>query len=138
MPTSASIPAPPRLLPALLADEKTAGFQVTIRNYVASLGHKIWDRSAKPNDGAYAPAREYPAYVDHENVRLFRRDPEIYFTGRVHETVGWQIVALKRKIGAPKLLIHHLGMIRDDEERARKILFYLELGKQKVRRYARK
>src|SRR6202044_351996 len=32
-----------KLLPALLADEKAAGFQVTIRNYVASLGHKIWD-----------------------------------------------------------------------------------------------
>lgn len=121
-----------KVLPALLADEKAAGFQVTIRNYVASLGHKIWDRSAMPNTGAYAPARKYPAYVDHENVWLFRRDPEIYFTGRVHQTVGWRIVALKRKIGSPKLLIHHLGMIRDDEERARKILFYLELGKQKV------
>jgi tetratricopeptide (TPR) repeat protein len=121
-----------KLLPTLLGDEKAAGFQVTIRNYVATLGHKIWDRTAKPNTGGYGPAREYPAYVDHENVRLFRRDPEIYFTGRVHETVGWRIVALKRKIGSPKLLIHHMGMIRDDEERARKILFYLELSKQKV------
>lgn len=125
-------PGAAKVLPALLADREAAGFQVTIRNYVANLHHKIWDRQASPNTGAYAPARAYPAYVDHENVRLFRRDPEIYFTGRVHETVGWQILALKRRIGAPRLLIHHLGMIRDDEERARKILFYLVLGRQKV------
>lgn len=120
------------LLPALLSRRDAAGFQVTIRNYVATLAHKVWDRPAKPNDSAYAPARIYPAYVEHENVRLFRHDPEIYFTGRVHETVGWQILAAQRVIAGCKLLIHHMGMVRDDEERARKILFYLELGRKKV------
>jgi glycosyltransferase involved in cell wall biosynthesis len=77
-------------LPRLLADAAVAGYQVTIRNYVRSLANKIWDRSAKPNFSTYAPAARYPAFIDHENVRLFRRDPEIYFSGRVHETVGWQ------------------------------------------------
>ena len=120
------------VLPALLAHRAAAGFQVIIRNYVSTLAHKIWDRPAKPNDSAYAPARCYPAYVEHENVRLFRRDPEIYFTGRVHETVGWQILAAKRTIANSNLVIHHMGMVRGDEERARKILFYLELGRQKV------
>ncbi len=105
---------------------------MTIRNYVATLAHKVWDRPAKPNDSSYAPARIYPAYVEHENVRLFRHDPEIYFTGRVHETVGWQILAAKRAIASCNLLVHHMGMVHDDEERARKILFYLDLGKQKV------
>ena len=51
-------PGAAKVLPALLADEKAAGFQVTIRNYVATIGHKIWDRPAKPNTGTYAPARE--------------------------------------------------------------------------------
>ncbi len=121
------------LLPSLLSHRATAGFQVIIRNYVCTLAHKIWDRPAKPNDSAWGPATSYPAYVEHENVRLFRRDPDIYFTGRVHETVGWQILAAKRPIATSNLIIHHMGMVRDDEERARKILFYLELGRQKVR-----
>jgi len=70
--------------------------------------------------------------VDHENVRLFRRDPAIRFSGRVHETVGWSILAAHRKIATANLVIHHMGMLGDPEERARKILFYLELGKQKA------
>jgi Tfp pilus assembly protein PilF len=119
------------VLPALLA-KRVDGFQVTIRNYVSSLATRLWDRAAKPNSGAYPPARQYAAYVDHENVRLFRRDPEIYFKGRVHETVGWRILDSKRTLATANFIIHHMGMVRDYEEQARKLLFYLELGRQKV------
>jgi glycosyltransferase involved in cell wall biosynthesis len=121
------------ILPALLASESVAGYQVIIRNYVNSLDTKIWDRRAKPNDSGYAPARDSAGYVDHENVRLFRRDPAIYFTGRVHETVGWRILNAKRTIANSRLIVHHLGMLRPAEERARKLLFYRDLGRQKVK-----
>ncbi|MGH9685663.1 MAG: glycosyltransferase [Candidatus Acidiferrales bacterium] len=120
------------VLPALMARKEVDGYQVAIRNYVPTLAHKLWDRSAVPNDSTYAPARHAPAYVDHENVRLFRRDPQIRFTGRVHETVGWSILSSHRKLATANLMIHHMGMLGDPEERARKILFYLDLGKQKV------
>lgn len=120
------------VLPALLARKDVGGYQVTIRNYVPTLAHKMWDRSAVPNDSAYAPAKHAAAYVDHENVRLFRRDRAIRFSGRVHETVGWSILSAQRKIATANLVIHHMGMLGDPEERARKILFYLELGKQKA------
>ncbi|MGH9738536.1 MAG: glycosyltransferase [Candidatus Acidiferrales bacterium] len=119
-------------LPALMARKEVDGYQVAIRNYVPTLAHKLWDRSAVPNDSSYAPARHAAAYVDHENVRLFRRDPQIRFAGRVHETVGWSILSSHRKLATANLMIHHMGMLGDAEERARKILFYLELGKQKV------
>jgi tetratricopeptide (TPR) repeat protein len=121
------------VLRRLLANQRAAGYQVIIRNYVMSLQTKIWDRAARPNDGLYVPARDAVAYVDHENVRLFRRCPEIFFTGRVHETVGWQILAAKRTIGSSNLKIHHMGMLRDAEERARKLLFYRDLGREKVK-----
>jgi tetratricopeptide (TPR) repeat protein len=120
------------LLPALLVNPRVAGYQVTLRNYVTSLTSRVWDRPARRNDSSYLPARIYPAYIDHENVRLFRRHPEIYFTGRVHETVGWRILSGKRGIGNSGLIIHHMGMVRDSTERARKNLFYLGLGKQKA------
>lgn len=125
-------PGAPVVLPGLLDRKDVDGYQVTIRNYVPTLAHKLWDRSAVPNNSEYAPARHAAAYVDHENVRLFRRDPEIRFTGRVHETVGWSILSSNRKIATARLIIHHMGMLGDPEERARKILFYLELGRQKV------
>jgi tetratricopeptide (TPR) repeat protein len=120
-------------LPPLVANRNMAGYQVIIRNYVNSLDTKIWDRPAKANDSSYVPARDCAGYIDHENVRLFRRDPEIYFTGRVHETVGWRIISTERKLGNSQLIVHHMGMLRDAEERARKLLFYRELGRQKVR-----
>lgn len=119
-------------LPTLLGNRSVAGYQVTIRNYVSDASKKIWDRPSHPNDGAYAPARQYPAYVDHENVRLFRRDPEIYFMGRVHETVGWRIRQTKRSLSNANFCIHHFGMVRGEEILAKKILFYRELGLQKI------
>jgi glycosyltransferase involved in cell wall biosynthesis len=119
-------------LPALLGDRNVAGYQVTIRNYVADMTKKVWDRPSRPNDGAYAPARAYPAYIDHENVRLFRRDAEIYFVGRVHETVGWRIKETGGKLGAADFYIHHFGMVRGEEVLKRKILLYRDLGLKKI------
>ncbi|HKV47570.1 MAG TPA: glycosyltransferase [Candidatus Acidoferrales bacterium] len=119
-------------LPALLANRSVAGYQVTIRNYVADASKKIWDRPSHPNDGSYAPSRSYPAYIDHENVRLFRRDPEIYFVGRVHETVGWRIKDTGRKLGTADFCIHHFGMVRGEDILRKKILFYRDLGQQKI------
>jgi Tfp pilus assembly protein PilF len=126
-------PHAPAILPALLANDSVCGYQVIIRNYVNTLDTKIWDRPARSNDSGYAPARDSAGYVDHENVRLFRRDPAIYFTGRVHETVGWQILNAQRKIAHSHLIVHHMGMLRPADERARKLLFYRDLGRQKVK-----
>jgi tetratricopeptide (TPR) repeat protein len=125
-------PGATRHMATLLADARTSGYQVAIRNWVTSLATTVWDRSAVANDGSYEPARHFPGYVDHENVRLFRRSPDIYFTGRVHETVGWRIQESGGTIGNSPLLIHHMGMVRDAHVRARKIQFYRDLGKLKV------
>jgi len=119
-------------IPPLLASPNVAGYQVPIRNYVLSLEDRIWDRPAKPNDGALAAASAYPAFVEHENVRLFRRDPQIYFVGRVHESVGPRIEECGLRLGFATFVIHHFGLAADAETRARKNRFYRELGKLKV------
>ena len=117
---------------SLIADQSTDAYQVTIRNYVLSLEDRIWDRAAKPNESEFAAARSYPAYVDHENVRLFRRVPEIYFVGRVHESVGPRVVETHRKLGHADFLIHHFGLVVNAETRARKNHFYRRLGREKL------
>ncbi|MCH8268977.1 MAG: glycosyltransferase family 2 protein, partial [Acidobacteria bacterium] len=126
-------PAAGRLLPALLEQTGADGYQVTIRNYLWSLSERVWDRPAKPNDSSLPAARKYPGYVEHENVRLFRRHPDIYFVGRVHETVGSRILETRKTLGHASFLIHHFGLAADAEIRARKNRLYRDMGRQKVR-----
>ena len=123
----------PRQIRELLAKDSAAGFAVTIRNYVLSLDERIWDRAATPNDGLVPCAVKYPAFIEHENIRLFRRDTDIYFVGRVHESVGPRIQELGRTIAPANFFIHHFGLAADAETRARKNNFYRELGRQKIR-----
>ncbi len=118
---------------SLFASDLADGYQVTIRSYVLSLEDRIGDRAAKPNDFRFPAARAYAAYVEHENVRLFRRDPELYFVGRVHESVSTRILETGRKLGHAPFCIHHFGMVADAETRARRNHFYRRLGRRKLR-----
>ena len=120
-------------IPGLLNDSSAGGYQVSIRNYVLSLEDRVWDRPAVPNDSSLAAARPYPAYVEHQNVRLFRRNPEVYFVGRVHESVGPRLQQLGRNIAEAPFWIHHFGLAASAKERERKNLLYRELGSQKIR-----
>jgi tetratricopeptide (TPR) repeat protein len=119
-------------IPDLLIDASIVAYQVTIRNYVLTLEDRLWDRPAVPNDSSLAAAKPYPAYVEHQNVRLFRRAPEVYFVGRVHESVGPRLQQLGRKIGDAPFLIHHFGLAASAKERERKNILYRELGRQKI------
>jgi len=119
-------------IPPLLKKQNIAGYQVTLRNYVLSVNDRIWDRPAKPNDSRLSAARQYPAYVEHQNVRLFRCHPEIRFVGRVHESVGPEILRRRRRLGNASFLIHHFGLAASQETRAAKNFLYRELGRQKI------
>ncbi|HXX44786.1 MAG TPA: glycosyltransferase [Candidatus Acidoferrales bacterium] len=121
-----------KTIPGFVAATNLAGYMVAIRNYFLSLDDRIWDEPAKPNDSTLPAAKAYPAYVDHENVRLFRRDPRIYFVGRVHESVGSRIEECGMRLGRARFLIHHFGLAADANTRARKNRFYHELGRLKV------
>jgi glycosyltransferase involved in cell wall biosynthesis len=118
--------------PSLLASTPAAGFQVTIRNYVLSLDDRVWDRPATPNDSSLPLAAKYPAFVEHQNVRLFRRAADVYFVGRVHESVGPRLVELGRKIARAPFFIHHFGLAASAETRERKNHLYRELGRAKI------
>lgn len=107
-------------------------FQVTIRNYMDSPAARIWDRPAQPNDGRWPEAAGYPAFVEHQNVRLFRRCSELYFVGRVHESVGPRVRAAGLKLAEARGLIHHFGLARGHELAAAKNRYYRELGRRKA------
>ncbi|MGH9475187.1 MAG: glycosyltransferase [Terriglobales bacterium] len=123
-------PCPRRRWQAQMAGSADA-FQVTIRNYVNSLEAYIWDRPARPNDGAWPQAKAYPGFIEHQNVRLFRRHPELYFLGRVHESVGARVAPAGLRLGEAAGRIHHFGMVKPPAVIAAKNHLYRELGRRK-------
>lgn len=125
-------PSASHYLPGLMEQERVTGYLTAIRNYVLSPRDRVWDQLSVPNDTDFEGARGYPAYVEHQNVRLFRRSSEIFFVGRVHETVGTSIEISGGKLRPCPLLIHHFGLAADPETKARKNQLYREMGRQKL------
>jgi glycosyltransferase involved in cell wall biosynthesis len=122
-------------LPAMLGNKNSAGYQVVIRNYVNSPNERIWDQAPKLNDCLLPSASAYPAFVEHQNVRLFRRSPEVYFVGRVHESVGPRIEAIGGVLSQANFVIHHFGLAVDETTKARKNHMYREMGRQKIQEF---
>ena len=119
-------------LPRLLNAPATDGYSVTIFDYVVSVDVNISDFPTKINRSGFAPARRFPAYVEHTNIRLFRRRPEIYFVGCIHETVGPRILQTGGVLAKADFVIHHFGLTADAATRARKSLPYRLLLHKKV------
>jgi hypothetical protein len=127
-------PSAATVLPALLHDEGNLGYQFPIWNYVSSLTNRFWDTPAQPNPHRLLAAQSFPAYVEHKNVRLFRRHPEIFFEKLVHEGVADRMRRLGFKVGQADCIIHHLGVAEDSAaERLRKNQLYRILGQEKLR-----
>lgn len=122
------------LFPSHLGAKHVMAYSVRIRNYVLDPGSRLWDQDSKKNISPPPFAVEFPAYVEHTNARLFRRHPELYFEGCVHETVTCRLERLGMKVNDAKFVIHHLGFAHDDKETmAGKAVYYRELGREKVR-----
>jgi len=121
-----------RNIPQLLDAADVGGYVTPIRNYVGARFSRAWDRLSVPNDGRHPRAKGAPAYFTHENCRLFRRHPKIYFTGRVHELVENQVSALGLKLGSANFCIHHFGQLAEEQVKDSKAVLYLELLRLRV------
>jgi Tfp pilus assembly protein PilF len=124
-----------QIVPRLLKPPAIDGYLATIRNYlfhVQDVQDGVWDFPAKPNRSRLESAKRFPAYVEQKNVRLFRRRPQFYFAGCVHESVRPQIVKTGGILGKANFLIHHFGLVVDGAVWARKRQLYWELGRKKV------
>ncbi len=127
-------PAAHSWIRAELADPKAEGYIVPVRNYL-----KPWDN---PLTGVFplASAERHPrahdavAYVHSEVIRLFRREPDIYYVGHVHEQVEYRMIELGRPIGRAGFFIHHFGWyLIDDNGMKRKRKLYHDLLERKVK-----
>ncbi len=119
-------------IPGLLQSTGVGGYVTPIRNYVPSRFTRAWDRVAVPNDYRHSRATNAPAFVAHENCRFFRRHPDIYFTGRVHEAVEDQVKAAGLKLAGAPFHIHHFGQLSALTVKDEKAKFYRELLRLKA------
>lgn len=120
-------------IPPLLTNREVMGYDIRIWNYVPTLTNRMLNQPALPNPHRIEAARAYSAYVEHVNVRLFRRHPEIYFEGRVHEGVADRMKRIGLQVATAEFVIHHLGTAEDGvPERARKMEYYRKLGRKKL------
>lgn len=117
----------------LLENAKVGGYLVTLRNHIpVKFGFGGHAPSIKVNDSAIPRAPGAKAYADFALCRLFRRRPEIYYAGRVHEHVESSIRALGLKLASADIMIHHFGHLCSAAELRAKDEFYRKLGRLKV------
>lgn len=123
-------------LPGMLGAKNISAYMLTIRDYMPGKSSYYLDRLAKTNDSGIERARLAGSFHDQQTIRLFRRDPEIYYIGRVHELVEYRICSLGLQFLPAPLLIHHFGHLRGKEVRDGKNLLYRQLGQMKVKEEA--
>src|SRR5271165_2404302 len=98
-------------LPRLLNKPKIGGYAVPVRNYLPLRHGNVNGNRAQANDGRSKTNKDAPAYAEHLVVRLFRRHPQICYTGCVHEVIAPQIVAAGFKLGRANFCVHHSGFM---------------------------
>jgi len=120
-------------IPALLSNPGVGGYLVTLRNYIFfSFGVGGHGPSARPLHAAVPHAERARAYSDFALCRLFRRDPQIYYTGRVHELVEPRMHALGLALAPANFAIHHFGHLCSPDELRTKDELYRKLSRLKV------
>ncbi|MFH1624567.1 MAG: tetratricopeptide repeat protein, partial [Pseudomonadota bacterium] len=79
----------------------------------------------------YPEARGCSGYVPSPLVRLFQRDKDIYFKGKVHEAAEYTILEKEGVIVETDVSIHHYGKLREGRLAKRQQL-YSAIGEQKL------
>ncbi|NQT69563.1 MAG: tetratricopeptide repeat protein [Desulfobacteraceae bacterium] len=113
---------------AILNSVHAEGFLFTLRNYENKFD--LANLQINPND--YEEGKGYPGFIPQDLIRLFKNDPDIYFTGKVHETVTKLFQESGKLVCNTGIPIHHYGKVRKDRL-YQKQQIYLRLGEDKVR-----
>ena len=103
------------------------GFHVTSRHYMPTRYVHTLRGISRPNQDQNPRAQTAPSWVETGVCRLFRRNPGIFFTGRIHEKVEPQIYRLGMPIHSANFRIRHYGRLVSAEDRHAKDRYYYSL-----------
>ncbi len=107
----------------LIKNNDAAGYMLVTRTYQNSSTLSEWQAVEHP----CPEAKGYAGYIPSPHVRLFRRDKDIYFEGKVHEIVEYTISGKGGKIVETDIPIHHYGYISDKDSVKQKEKLYRRL-----------
>ena len=96
------------------------GYSLPIRNYVHSPVMSVAGTIATANADAVERAKDARAWSEHRLCRLFRRHPDVYFSGRIHEGVEQRIHDAGFSCLEAEARILHFGHLEAKEESHRK------------------
>ena len=120
------------VLVTLLQKSAVAGYVLPVRNYTPAKDIRAGSSVGQPNDFRHPRAATAGSYFIYEKCRLFRRDPRIFFTGRVHEQVEVAIQAANLHLRPANPCIHNFGLLLAREGMGKKIVFYRDLLRLRV------
>ncbi len=106
---------------------KTDGLELILRNYDTRL---FANSTLTTND--YEEEKGLPGFIPVDLIRLFKKDPDIYFTGKVHETVSQSFGQSGKTSYKTDIPIHHYGRLRLDRIKGKQEK-YLSLGKKRLK-----
>jgi hypothetical protein len=98
-------------IPGLLrSSDDVAGYLVSFRNYFKERFNGMLGSLSRENKDRHERAA---SYAEHSNCRLFRRDPRIFFTDRIHEGVEQQILAAGLRYRHSGFNVLHFGYLTE-------------------------
>lgn len=109
----------------LVEDKNEVAYEITIRTYCNKPEHQDWKPLKEPHNS-------FNGYYDLDVTRLFKNDKEIFFSGKVHETIHDSLKRLGRKPKRVDVLIHHYEFLKPEGDVDKKKTSYYDLLKKKL------
>ncbi|MBS3105683.1 glycosyltransferase [Candidatus Woesearchaeota archaeon] len=86
-----------------------AGFSLEQRSYL----NNFFEGAAK-NSSDFGLVKDYPFYISHHLVRLFKNKLGFYFKHKVHELVEDSLNEKNLKYKKTDIVLHHFGSLKDE------------------------
>ena len=109
----------------LIENKDEVAYELQVRTYCNAPEHQDW----KPLKEIH---KDFKGYYDLNVTRLFRNQEDVFFSGKVHETIHDSLRKLNKKPKRVDLLIHHYEFLKDRKEVDDKKISYYELLKKKI------
>ncbi len=90
------------------AENDIAGLSLEQRSYITN-----YFEGAVKNNSDFGLVKDYPFYIPHFLVRLFKNNLGIHFKHRVHELVEDSIIEKNLKYKKLDIILHHFGSLKD-------------------------
>lgn len=92
------------------AEENVAGFSLEQRSYINN-----YFEGAIKNDSDFDRVKDYPFYIPHFLVRLFRNRLGLNFKHKIHELVEDSIIEKNLKYKKIDVVLHHFGSLKEEK-----------------------